>query len=52
MKKNMDLMKQKNKKLFFHKGKKNQWKKKLNLFQIKKIENELKEEMKTLGYIE
>ena len=35
----------------FNKGEKNQWKNKLNLSQIKKIENNLKEEMKILRYI-
>ena len=38
-------------KLFFNKGKKQQWKSKLNTNQLKKIENSFKNEMIELGYI-
>ena len=36
---------------FFRKGEVNQWKEKLSLTQIRKIENNLNNEMKTLGYL-
>ena len=41
----------KNNRPFFHKGKKHQWKDKLSLDQIKKIEKNLCKEMEILGYI-
>ena len=41
----------KNDRPFFHKGIKNQWKEKLSQLQINKIENEFKDEMKFLGYL-
>ena len=40
-----------NNKLFFNKGKKQQWQSKLNTNQLKKIENSFKNEMIELGYI-
>ena len=40
-----------NNKLFFNKGEKKQWQIKLNINQLKKIENNFQNEMIELGYI-
>lgn len=41
----------KQKEIFFRKGKKEQWKEELNIEQIKKIEKNLEKEMRELGYL-